>query len=126
MEPLVTVSIVVCGGATHSVKAPLSSAHSNVAPNSLAVKPKFAVVLLVDDCGPKLIVVVGGTAVVNSAMAGVSSRSPLEPMARTSKVWSPSNRLLYVFGDVQAVNVPKSIRHSNVAPVEPGPVAENV
>src|SRR5918992_6360147 len=103
MEPLVTVSIVVCGGATHSVKAPLSSAHSNVAPNSLAVKPKFAVVLLVDDCGPKLIVVVGGTAVVNSAMAGVSSRRPFEPMARTSKVWSPSDRLVEGLGDSHGV-----------------------
>src|SRR5918997_5307495 len=81
-------------GVRHSLKAPLSSEHSNVAPNSLAVKPKFAVVLLVDDCGPKLIVVVGGTAVVNSAMAGGSSRGPVEPGAPTPEAWSPSQRML--------------------------------
>ena len=47
---------------------------------------------------------------------GVGSVLPAVSVERTSAVWRPSVRPVKVFGLVQALHAPASMRHSNVDP----------
>src|SRR6266513_369974 len=55
-------------------------------------------------------------------LAGVASVFPAGSVARTSRVWLPSPSAPVVSGLVQELQLPPSIRHSNV---EPGSLALN-
>src|SRR5688572_30054355 len=121
------VSGIMTGG-RHWLRASPSRKHSNSDPCSVEVKEKAAVLLLVVPLGPARIVVSGGFPTVQPYSAGVSPAMPYSLTARTWNRYSPSGRLLYVCGEVQAT---KSYcwsgfgvsRHSNVAL---GSVEENV
>src|SRR5687767_3371051 len=86
-------------GETQDANAAPSRAHSKVALGS-DENSNDALVLVVEAAGPEVIVVSGATAgsTVHSHGSGVSSGSPCELMPRTSNMWSPSARLVYVFG----------------------------
>src|SRR5829696_2616462 len=58
----------------------------------------------------------GGAVIVQVREAGVGSTLPAVSIARTSKVWVATLRLLSARGDWQPAHCPESIRHSNVAP----------
>jgi len=58
----------------------------------------------------------GAVSTVNILESGDVSTLPKESLARTSKMWEPSERVVYSLGLVQAVYAAPSIRHSNVAP----------
>src|SRR3954453_22543287 len=65
----------------------------------------------------EVIVTVGGARSIDQVyVAGVASRLPAASTARTSKVWLPSASAAVVWRLVQALQLPPSIRHSNVAP----------
>src|SRR4051812_17607107 len=65
----------------------------------------------------EVIVTVGGPRSIDQVwLAGVASRLPAASTARTSKVWLPSVSAELVWGLVQALQLPPSILHSNVAP----------
>ena len=72
------------------------------------------------DAETESIVTVGASvSIVQAKLAGLASRLPAWSLARTSKVWLPSARPLYCFGEVQAARHPASSRHSNEATPEP-------
>src|SRR5918999_5646446 len=54
--------------------------------------------------------------IVQSCVAGVSSTASVVLRARTANVCSPSARLVYVTGEVQAAKAAPSSEHSKVAP----------
>src|SRR3954454_22387110 len=74
----------------------------------------------------EVIVTVGGPRSIDQAwLVGVASRLPAGSTARTSKVWLPSASAEVLWGLVQALQLPPSIRHSNVAPAS-GELKANV
>ncbi len=93
--------VYACGD-VHAANAALSRRHSNVAPGSL-VKANDAEFVVMVPVGP-LVIVVSGAAVstVNVRVAGEPSTLPAASLARTENVCSPSARLVYACGDVQA------------------------
>ena len=79
-------------GELQGAKAAASSWHSNVEPDSLALKLKLGEASLVRPSGPEVIVVVGPTvSTVNSLLAAAPTLSA-GSVAWTSKVWAPSAR----------------------------------
>jgi hypothetical protein len=96
--------------------------HSNVAPASSAPNVNVGVVSLVRFGGPASPVIAGPvTSTVKARAAGVGSTLPAASRARTAKVCGPSGTL-GAYGEVQALNAPPSIAHSNV----PGSLDVNV
>src|SRR6266481_4498361 len=92
--------------------------HSKVEPDSLELKVNVGVVLFEGFEGPVSIVVFGAVrSTVQVEPAGVASVFPAASVARTSKLWLPSPSAgESVWGEVQAVQPPPSMRHSNVEP----------
>jgi hypothetical protein len=85
-------SPVYCLGDSQLEKAPVSSAHSNVAPGS-AENSKRAVVSVVSAGGPDPIVVSGAVrSTVQLWLAGLRSTFPARSVARTWKLYGPSAR----------------------------------
>ena len=79
----------------HEAKVALSKLHAKVLPDSVDVKLKLALVLVVDDEGLALIVVSGGVvSMVQEKLAGVESVLPAASVARTWKVWLPADKPL--------------------------------
>jgi hypothetical protein len=104
------------------LQLPLSTRQANVEPDSLAVNANVGVASLVVPPGLELIVVFGAVvsagvvSTVNVDVAGLASVLPAPSVARTENVWLPSASVLAVYGLVQLVQLPLSIRHANVEP----------
>lgn len=90
----------IAAGEEHGAYAPLSIAHWNTAPVSLALNVKVAALVAISDGGPLSIVVSGATvSIANGQLAGVGSQ--LVPLhARTWNVCAPSATEGYDAGDV--------------------------
>ncbi len=99
-----------------------SSLHSNVDPASDASNVKVALVTLIVPLGPSSIEVLGAVAsTVNERVAGDGSSLPAASRALTVKVYAPSARPVYGFGELHADALPvvapgPSSSHSNVDP----------
>src|SRR5919109_2362816 len=105
-------------GDEHPENASASSAHSKVAPDSLAMKSNNASVLSVLAGGPSRIVVVGAvvsTSTVHVQVAGVGSTFKDRSMARAWNVCSPAVRAVYWSGLGHGAKAAPSRAHSKVA-----------
>src|SRR5918996_2667883 len=100
-----------------AAKAAPSREHSKVEPDSLELKWKEALVLVVV-AGGAIVIVVCGAAVstVIARLAGLVSVLPAASVARTSNVCAPSDNAPVVCGEVQAAKAPASTRHWKLAP----------
>ena len=103
---------------TMSVGSDSSTVKLNVAVVASVSPPDSAV-------GPLVMFTTGAvrSPISHENVAGVRSRAPPEPIAVTSKSWSPGSRPLYVTGEVHGCGVTSSSEHSKVAPAW---FAENV
>jgi hypothetical protein len=110
-------ALYACGLVQAANAAP-SSAHWNVEGDSLLLKLKLALVVLLGFVGDAVIEVVGPTlSIVQLWVAGVGSRCPEASIAVTWKVCAPfASGPAYVCGLVHAVAAPPSSTHSNVPP----------
>ena len=102
-------------GEVQGTKPEPSSEHSKLEPDSLAVKSKLTVALVVVAGGPFVIVVAGGVVSTTMVRLAVVPRLPAVSVARTSKVCVPWLRGAVVCAEVQAVKAAESTRHSKVA-----------
>lgn len=109
-------------GLVHAANAPVSSAHSNVAAESLDVKENVAELACVATPGVAVIIVSGSdVSTVQLWVAGDRSRLPAVSIATTRNVWAPAATVT-VCGLVHAANAPPSSEHSKL----PGSFDENV
>ena len=89
----------------------------------MPLKVKDAALLALGSDGLVSIVVSGGVvSIVQLNEAGVGSALPTPSIARTWKVWSPSESPAYSFGLVQAAKLPSSSLHSKLATSLPASV----
>ena len=102
-------------GLEHDVQPPPSIRHSNVEPGSEELNARVGVVLPEGLDGAELIVVSGAVrSIVQVWLAGVESVLPAWSVARMSNVWLPALSVATVWGLVQVVQLPPSMRHSKV------------
>src|SRR5918999_2167108 len=100
-----------------AAKAAPSREHSKAEPVSLELKWNEALVLVVVAGGAVVIVVCGAAvSTVIVRLAGLVSVLPAASVARTSKVWAPSDNAAVVCGEPQAANAAASTRHWKLAP----------
>ena len=105
-------------GDVHAAHAPPSSRHSNVAPDSLALKATVALDPGDRTGGDESIVVFGAdVSTVNERVAGEASVLPAASVARTDTLWAPLASAVVVHGLVQLAHEPVSTRHWNVDPL---------
>src|SRR5262245_40481391 len=108
---------LVAWGLVHAAHVPASTRHSKVEPPSLEWNVKVGVASLSSAGGAESIVVSGAVrSTVQVCDAGEPSVLPARSVARTSKVWLPSGSALVVFGLVQVLQLPPSMRHSKLDP----------
>ena len=101
----------------HAAHAPLSSRHSNVAPDSPALKVTVALEPGDRTGGAELIVVFGAdVSTANERVAGEASVFPAPSVARTPTLWAPLPSAVVVHGLVQPAHEPASSWHWNVDP----------
>jgi hypothetical protein len=104
-------------GLAQGAKAASSRAHWKLEPASLEVKPKLALVLVVDVGGAAVMVVFGGVvSTVHVWLAAVASVLPAGSVARTEKECDPSPRTAYSAGGVQGAKARPSRAHSKLEP----------
>src|SRR5439155_25329278 len=78
---------------------------------------KVGELLVVPPEGPEVIVASGAVvSTVQVRVASVASVFPAWSVARTANVWVVSERLPYVWGELQAVKLPPSSLHSKLEP----------
>ena len=111
----------VAPGPLQGAKAAESKRHWKLAPGSLEEKPKVGVESLVGPCGPEVIVVFGAwVSTVKERAAGLWSVFVAASVARTWKVWGPSESAVagvwVAPGPLQGAKAPESKRHWKLAP----------
>ena len=116
------VGVWAAPGPLQGANAAESKRHSKVEPVSLEEKPKVGVESLVGPEAPEVIVVFGAwVSTVKERVAGVASTLPAGSVARTAKVWAPSESaavgVWVAPGPLQGAKAAESKRHSKVDPV---------
>ena len=101
-------------GDAQVLKAAPSRLHSNVAPDLLDEKVNVTELSLTAPDGPEVIVVSTGASTVQVLLAGVASMLPAPSLARAWKLWLPSAKPAYTFGDAQVLKAALSKLHSKV------------
>ena len=101
-------------GDVHGANAP-SSTRQAVSAASLTVKPRVALVVVMEPTGPEVIVTTGATVSTRHCAEAGSDTLPTWSVALTSRTWVPSASPLRVVGDVHVDQGPPSSRHSTVA-----------